>query len=331
LEIRPVLIDIGASGAPPRIWDEIAQESIYVAFDPDLRDIHEVPNGRFYRAITVNEAVTDSETGEVRFYLTSSPYCSSTLKPDQESLANFLYSDLFSVEREVSVRAATLNAILDRLSLDRIDWFKTDSQGTDLRIFNSIREAVRSRVLAIDIEPGLLNAYVGEDLFADVQRELVGKGFWLSDLKVCGTLRMTQQAFADVLSAMPEVDRRSLERNLKKTPGWCEARYLRAIQSLIPGRYDERDFVLLWIFSVMDLQFGFALDVVLEYERRFGRNRVSARMKTETLASIRTSRANNPQRRPSLKARTQLLEARAKALLPPSAKRWLKQLKRSSS
>ena len=61
---------------------------------------------------------------------------------------------------------------MDRLSLSGIDWLKTDSQGTDLRIFNSLRPEVRSRVLAIDIEPGLIDAYVGEDLFVDAHKEL---------------------------------------------------------------------------------------------------------------------------------------------------------------
>src|SRR5439155_7493578 len=133
LDIRPILIDIGASGEPPDIWDEIGRQSIYVGFDPDLRDIHEISDDRFHRAIIVNEAISSSSDKEVSFYLTKSPHCSSTLQPDTDALADYIFSDLFTVENETKVRATTLNDVLERLSLPRIDWFKTDSQGTDLR------------------------------------------------------------------------------------------------------------------------------------------------------------------------------------------------------
>ena len=55
---RPVLIDIGASGTPPAIWDQIAKQSIYIGFDPDLRELHEVQNGRYFKSYLINEAVT---------------------------------------------------------------------------------------------------------------------------------------------------------------------------------------------------------------------------------------------------------------------------------
>ena len=80
LDIHPILIDIGASGAPPEIWGEIARYSTYVGFDPDLREISEIPDSRFQRAVIVNEAISSkADDKEVLFYLTKSPYCSSTL------------------------------------------------------------------------------------------------------------------------------------------------------------------------------------------------------------------------------------------------------------
>src|SRR2546423_5472708 len=117
LDIHPVLIDIAASGAPPGIWDTIAPHSIYVGFDPDLRDIHEIPDSRFHRAVIVNEAISSSDDKEVLFYLTKSPACSSTLKPDTDALADYVFSDLFIVEKETIVQATTLNQVLERLSL----------------------------------------------------------------------------------------------------------------------------------------------------------------------------------------------------------------------
>src|SRR5450759_4752197 len=165
LDAHPVLLDIGASGAPPRIWDAIASRSIYVGFDPDSREMREISNGHYQKAIIVNEAVVAAEANEVSFYLTRSPFCSSTLPPDPGALSDYLFSDLFAVERQAKVRATTFNSLFDRLGLSAVDWFKTDTQGTDLRLFNSLRPGIRDRVLAVDIEPGLIDAYIGEDLF----------------------------------------------------------------------------------------------------------------------------------------------------------------------
>lgn len=79
LNINPVLIDIGASAAPPKIWSSLAQHSTYIGFDPDLREIHEELAGAFRRSVIVNEAVTpDKGANELTFYLTASPFCSST-------------------------------------------------------------------------------------------------------------------------------------------------------------------------------------------------------------------------------------------------------------
>src|SRR5438067_2281545 len=58
LQVDPVLIDVGAAGAPPQVWDPIASRSIYIAFDPDSRDFRETTGGHFRRAVVVNKALS---------------------------------------------------------------------------------------------------------------------------------------------------------------------------------------------------------------------------------------------------------------------------------
>jgi hypothetical protein len=308
-EAHPVLVDVGASVSPPKIWEKIARHSIYVGFDPDLRDIQEIREGRFYKSLIINEAVTsDKDKDEVLFYLTNSPYCSSTLKPDAESLANFIFSDLFIVEREERVPTTSLDSVMDRLSLPRLDWFKTDSQGTDLRLFNSLRDEVRAKVLAVDIEPGLLDAYIGEDLFVDAHRDLTQNGFWLSNLVVHGVVRVKETTRRHLAATKPGINDSLIEKTVKRTPGWVEARYLRTIEWLAQGDFDQRDYVLLWVFALLDKQLGFALDLAVEYERIFGRDDVSQLMQDEPTSRIRGS----------------LHIAMARSLF-----RWMRQLKHS--
>ncbi len=297
LDIHPVLIDIGASGAPPAIWDSIAPHSIYVGFDPDLRDMHEIPESRFHRAVIVNEATSSGEDKEVLFYLTKSPACSSTLRPDAEALSDYVFSDLFTVEKETTVRATTLNEVLDRLSLPRIDWFKTDSQGTDLRLFTSLRNDVISRVLAIDVEPGLIDAYVGEDLFVDAHKALTERGFWLSNLEVCGTVRMKSATVKELSAENRDLDGPLIERTVRRTPCWVEARYFRTIKSLIQTDAGNREFALLWAFALIDDQPGFAIDLAMEYERIFGPDHISQLMLDEPLQRIRDRAAPEPEQK----------------------------------
>ena len=286
--IHPILLDIGASGQPPDIWKSIAKSSIYIGFDPDLREMYESNSDQFYKSFVINKAITeDSNKQEVLFYLTKSPYCSSTLKPDLKSLDNYLFADLFQVEREASVEATTLNAVLQSLSLDKINWFKTDSQGTDLRLFNSLDPQIRNSVLAVDVEPGLIDAYMGEDLFVDTHKNLVQQGFWLSNLNVCGTARMKPSTLKQVEKLSQNIHKNNIIQSAKISPSWCEARYLRTIDWLQATNKDEREqYLLLWIFAVIDQQMGFSADIAFEYESKFGKDEFSQIIIQESITMI---------------------------------------------
>lgn len=284
-ELAPVLIDIGASGPHRDIWKPIAAQSVLVRFDPDLRDILDLDGTGYRRAITVNEAVTvDAQASEVPFYLTRSPYCSSTLKPDIEALSDYIYTDLFRVERQVSVKASTLTSVLERLGIQRLDWFKTDSQGTDLRLFNSLPGALKNQVLCVEVEPGILNAYQGEDHFVDAHKALVQQGFWLAEAKVCGTTRIRQTTLQRLRQEGVPVDHYEIGLKCATSPGWVEALYLRDLQHLERQTAPAGDYVTLWAFALIARQWGYALDVALQYERLFGVDDTSQQMSQPMLA-----------------------------------------------
>lgn len=290
--VAPVLVDVGASGAAPSVWDAIASHSVYVGFDPDLREMHDVPDGRFRRSVIVNQAVTDvPDRREVEFFLTRSPFCSSSLEPDAASLSNYLFRDLFEVERSEKVPAATLNLILAQLELPRVHWLKLDTQGTDLRIYESLDQGSVTQLLAVDVEPGLIDAYKGEDLFVDTHRRLLSSGFWLSNLAVKGAVRMRPDTLQLVQRDNPIVDARLVEAAVRTSPGWCEARYLRTLDSLAGVEHTPADFAVLWVFSILDGQLGFALDVAAAYEERFGRDSLSGQLFSAASARITQSPA----------------------------------------
>ena len=103
-----VLVDVGASGGTPAIWRSFAKHATYLGFDPDAREIRETARGDFRRAVYVNKAVTGAEAGgTVRFFLTRSPYCSSTLRPNSLVTESFLSAEKFIVEGETTAPATT--------------------------------------------------------------------------------------------------------------------------------------------------------------------------------------------------------------------------------
>lgn len=315
LGLRPVLVDVGASGDPPAIWEPIAPESIYVGFDPDLREMREIREGRFHRAYTVNKAVTWLERiDEAPFYFTRSPYCSSLLKPDSTSLSDYLFADSFHVEREGRVPVATLDGILGELGLDRINWLKTDTQGADLRIFAGLPPSIQDTVVALDVEPGLISAYLGEDLFVDAHRELTRKGFWLSDLRVGNAVRLRRETLETFSREAPALTESSVSWACKGTPAYVEARYLRSLAWMEQSKRDRHDYLLLWVFALLDRQAGFAMDVVCAYDSRFGRDETSRSMKNECDAFFRRADAEK-------------WRSRAQALIPPILGRAFRRLR----
>jgi hypothetical protein len=89
----------------------------------------------------------------------------------------------------------------------------------------------------------------------------------------------------------PTLDGDAVAKALRPTPGWTECRYLRSLESLAKVSDQRRDYLLLWVFAMIDKQHGFAVDLALEYARRFGADDDSAMLERESLARIAESRA----------------------------------------
>ncbi len=282
--IRPVLVDLGASGEAPSVWQAIARQAVYIGFDPDRRELRSAAASSFATTHIVPCAVTADGSATTRLFLTKSPFCSSTLEPDYASLQSYLLAPLFEVDSVTEVPASTLGTALEGLGLSGADWFKADTQGTDLRIFQSLPDSMQTGVLAVDVEPGLIDAYQGEDLFVETHSHLVSKGFWLSRLDVKGAVRMTNATKCELEAHDESASSGTNGFGVRESPAWCEARYLRTVASL-EGRL-ERDWILSWVFSMLDDQPGFALDLVRGFERRFNQPSIASLMRREAMELI---------------------------------------------
>ena len=255
----PVLIDIGASGEINQKWKPIAPYSVCIAFDADDREfsITEQTNKQYKKLISFNRIVTSEPTEKATFYLTASPFCSSLLMPQTEKLAPWIFSDLFKVERTTTLAAITIEEALKKVNINYIDWFKTDTQGTDLRLYSTLPEMISSKVLAAEFEPGIMDAYGGEDKLFQVMHEMHKKEFWLSSMDVKGVQRLKS-------SYAQEFGTGTVKRVVRKSPGWAEVTYLR-----LPESSNQRQLLLLFVFALLEKQYGFALEVADEAMQKF--------------------------------------------------------------
>jgi FkbM family methyltransferase len=285
----PVLVDIGASGELHPKWREIARYSICVAFEPDEREAAYLTraSGRFRQLHLIRAAVTEQAEGESDFYLTNSPFCSSRLRPDQEALADYVFAPLFEVERTISLPTVDLPTALGELGLARVDWFKVDSQGTDLRLFTSLGEQISGKVLVAEFEPGIIDAYEGEDKLADLMRYMDEREFWPSEVRVQGSPRGKSEL---IRARFAQRTHPYLATALRPAPGWAEAEYFNEFNA---KGLTERDFLLGFAFAHLRGHHAFALELAVRGNDRFDRP-VFRELEEVALRRIRRSFARLP-------------------------------------
>lgn len=281
----PILIDIGASGTIHKGWKRIAKWSICIAFDADDRDfmVSENVESGYNRLYVYNRIVTTTAQKENDFYLTHSPHCSSLLRPDTISLENWAFSPKFEVKKKAKLKSITLPEALKELNISKIDWFKTDSQGIDLKLFKSIDEPIRNNIVIAEFEPGILDAYEGEDKLHEVLSYMEEtKRFWLSRLTIKGTQRINYNNLRTVLGSdfLSEV---SPYIN-KIAPGWGEMMFMNSFDR---NALSKRDLLLGWVFASLQGEHGFAYELALKGIQAFQDESIFYELKNRSIRKIR--------------------------------------------
>jgi hypothetical protein len=162
----------------------------------------------------------------------------------------------------VKLPAVSLCEALTALGVDYIDWYKTDSQGTDLRIFGALPKSIVEKVLAAEFEPGIIDAYIGEDKLHHLLAYMDKLPFWVSGMNIQGAQRIDQND----LSAFDDTERQQICRNLKIAPGWCEISY---INTLCSNDMTCREYLLGWLFSTIKDEHAFALRLARTGSEKF--------------------------------------------------------------
>lgn len=264
----PVLVDIGASGQLHNRWKTFAKYAICIAFDADDRDFGyvESESSHFRKLYTFNHIVTETDTEMANFYLTESPHCSSLLRPRPDLIQEYAFAPKFEPTKVVQLKTRSLRSTLDSLKIKQVDWFKTDSQGTDLRLFRNLGEERTQRVLTAEFEPGIASIYDGEDKLYKVLQFMEETGsHWLAELLPKGSPRITP-ALLDSFSTQPLVKKFVLF-SLKNSAVWGEMTYLNRFAD--DATLTQRNLLLGWVFATTLKQHGFALILTQKAKERF--------------------------------------------------------------
>lgn len=251
----PVLLDIGASGFIHPEWQLLSKHSICIAFEADERDMDYVVSADkgFRKLYVYKKIVSDRADRQVNFYLTKLPHCSSVLEPIHKDLERFSFYPYFEVEKIKKLPNITLPKVLRELNVDRVDWFKTDSQGIDLRLFKALGDKIISKVIIAEFEPGIIDAYKGEDKLHHVLSYMEHKPFWLSEMEVKGTYRLSKQIIYKYFKETPQH-----RYNLPVSSCWANPVYINTFETI----RSKRDYLLGCVVSLLKKQYGFSLELV---------------------------------------------------------------------
>jgi hypothetical protein len=241
-----------------------------VGFEPDARETAALAPapGKFKRwifcpGLAVPVAPAD---GRAELHLTRSPQCSSTLRPRSAALGEWTFAEFFDVTETRALPATTIEVALAAQGLGRVDGLKCDTQGLDLKLFLSLPAAWRTRLLVVEFEPGLIDAYEGEDKAADVLAAMAREPFWLAGMHVGNTPRGRHTLLAMRLGVGAV---RWVRRLAPGAPAWANLSYLRDFE-MEPETLDRRAHLLGWVFATLAGQHGAALGAATTGGRRFG-------------------------------------------------------------
>lgn len=264
----PVLIDIWASGGVNKIWKNIAHFSKCIAFDADGRNFDISNRWEYKEFLWLHKIVVDKSHNEEKriFFFTSNPYCSSLLEPEISSLNDYFFSSFFTVNSTEKVEIVELQSLLQKEKITYIDWLKIDTQGTDVRLLESLGTHLIDRVLVIETEPGFINAYQNEDKITDCLNFMKSRhNFFLSKFEVKGVLRIPEIAFNNIFRS--RLWRRIASRWLKNIPGWAEITYTNSL--IWDEKYSAREYILAWLFVTLEWHHGLAYVYSQQALKRF--------------------------------------------------------------
>ncbi|MEA2844479.1 MAG: hypothetical protein QOJ69_2150 [Actinomycetota bacterium] len=176
---RPLtVVDVGCRWGPQAVWLELPGARV-IGFDPDedeCRRLTELAGGS--PAARFVPVTLGAEPGPAVLYVTAEPACSSLYPPDVSLLTTRESLDVIAPTAQLPVELQRLDDWTAAEGVDRVDYLKLDTQGSELDVLRGATRTLAS-VRAVEVEVEFNPIYEGQPLFADVDRFLRRHGFVL--------------------------------------------------------------------------------------------------------------------------------------------------------
>lgn len=173
------MLDIGAlpiGNVEPFYWlGEHFPNSRIIGFEVD-DEVCQNLNARTPPTFEFHATALGRTNGEVPFYITKRPMCSSLYKPNEQLTRYYNALDVSELDRETTIRTTTLDTFCQQNGIDQIDFIKVDVQGAELDIFQSGVAALANTVMIFS-EVEFVPMYENQPLFGDVSAFLMSQGF----------------------------------------------------------------------------------------------------------------------------------------------------------
>lgn len=170
-----VALDIGANkGQTITMLQKVFNDPVIHAFEPTPKCfgiLKETVRGNVH----INQNAVGAQVGQLEFNEAGHDVMSSLLKPAAKGWNGRGWKD---IKQSYMVDVTTVDTYCAQHSIDRVDLFKTDTQGYDLNVLKGAVKTL-STVGFVYIEMNLIEMYEGQASFDDLYRFLSDHGFVL--------------------------------------------------------------------------------------------------------------------------------------------------------
>ena len=192
-QMHMTIVSVGSRKISPSddfassIWNPFVPNLSIYGFDADADACNEANAELATRGINWQERhmplALGREQQETTLHVTKNPACSSLYPPNDAYLARFAnLLEFMEYDFSLTVETTTLDQACERESIGTIDFLQVDVQGADLHVLEGATKTLATGVLAIQTEVEFAPLYVGQPLFADLDRYLREQGFTLFEL-----------------------------------------------------------------------------------------------------------------------------------------------------
>jgi FkbM family methyltransferase len=280
------LVDVGASGETWETFRVLKCHSRLLRFDPDERDFR-ISDLTGDQEVCINRAVTELNEPSIELFLTEFPYCSSTLEPDLGRIKCYPYIDWFTVKKKISVPAITLSQGLEIAKFTRPDWIKIDTQGTELRIVQSLPKATLDQVLIFEIEASIYPHYKKADTVGAIFDFFEKEEFWIVKTVIHDNTRCSKVLNEEIGALFTGMGTKVYNHFRHREPTTFELFYARTLDGCQRRGYSKDDYMRLFLchYSLGTLEY--CLEILDHVQTIFGDCKSISELRKETLSVLK--------------------------------------------